>query len=95
MAAPGSRERVKVPSQLPGDVWEWDEDAVKKFLMENKTEYRLKEEDIEIIRMNGIDGVLLFDVTAKELEGFGLNFASAKKIIQLFHFLKGPVEAGK
>ena len=43
-------------------------------------------------------GVILFNVTVKELEDRGLNVTPAKTIIQLFHLVKeakGHVESSR
>lgn len=43
-------KKRQVLPQLPDDVWAWDEHAVQGLLLENKTNYRLGDEDTRHVR---------------------------------------------
>ena len=79
---------LNIPPCLPGDINEWTEDHVTLFLTENERAYQLKNDDIQALKMNGVDGVVLFDLTKKDLLEMGFKHGPAMKFILLFSALK-------
>ncbi|CAG8653427.1 910_t:CDS:2, partial [Paraglomus occultum] len=75
--------KVTIPTSLPENVRDWKRSEVLEFLNDNRIQYDLDEEDIQIIENNKVAGVALLLLTEEKLLRIGLAYGPAVAIAQL------------
>ena len=80
--------KVTIPTSLPENVRDWKRSEVLEFLNDNRIQYDLDDEDIQIIGNNKVVGVALLLLTEEKLLRIGLTYGPAVAIAQLVEELK-------
>ncbi|CAG8667523.1 10303_t:CDS:2, partial [Paraglomus occultum] len=80
--------KIAIPTDLPENVQDWKGSEVLEFLNNNRIQYDLDNEDIQVIGNNKVAGVALLALTEEKLRSIGLTFGPAAAIALIIEELK-------